>query len=59
MAKTYKRREPKKQPPRRSTHDKIFNHRRSTAEKVMIVLGVVIVLSMLLGLVASLSGTGF
>ena len=55
MAKTYKRRQPKKKMPKVSRHDQIFNRKRSTAEKVMIILGVVIVLSMVLGLIVNLA----
>ena len=55
MAKTHKRRQPKKKMPKVSKHDQIFNKRRSTAEKVMIVLGIVIALSMILSLVVSLA----
>lgn len=55
MAKTYKRRQPKKQMPKVSKHDRIYKRRRSTAEKVMIVLGILIALSMVLSLVVSLA----
>ena len=59
MAKNTKRREPKKQMPKRSAHDQIYHRKRSTAEKVMLVLGIVIALSMLLSLVVSLGGSSF
>ncbi|MCL4266296.1 MAG: hypothetical protein KJ069_24025 [Anaerolineae bacterium] len=59
MAKNRKRRELPKQPPRRSMHDRIYNRKRSTAEKVMIVLGIVIALSMILSLVVSLGSSAF
>ncbi len=55
MAKTYKRRQPKKKMPKVSKHDQIYKRRRSTAEKVMIVLGIIIALSMVLSLVVSLA----
>jgi len=52
MAKSsYRRREPKKKPPKRSKHDQIFRRKRSFAEKFLIVMGVLIVLSMILGLI--------
>ncbi|MCA9923415.1 MAG: hypothetical protein KC419_06585 [Anaerolineales bacterium] len=51
MAKTYKRRQPKKKPPQRSKHDQIFKRKRSFAEKFIIIMGIIIVLSMVLGLV--------
>ena len=51
MARTYKRRQPKKKLPKRSKHDQIFKRKRSFAEKFLIVMGVLIVLSMILGLV--------
>jgi cell division protein FtsL len=59
MAKNRKRREPKKQPPKRSAHDMIYKRKRSTAEKVMIVLGIVIALSMVLSLIVSLGSATF
>ena len=51
MAKTYKRRQPKKKPPKRSKRDQIYKRKRSFAEKFLIVMGILIVLSMVLGLV--------
>lgn len=54
MAKNRKRRQPPKKAPRRSMHDIIYNRKRSTAEKVMIVLGILIALSMVLSLIISL-----
>ncbi len=59
MAKNRKRREPKKPAPKRSLHDRIYNRKRSTAEKVMIVLGIVIALSMIMSLVISLGSSAF
>ncbi len=55
MAKTYKRRQQKKQMPKVSKHDRIYKRKRSTAEKVMIVLGILIALSMVMSLVVSLA----
>lgn len=55
MAKTYKRRQQKKQMPRVSKHDKIYKKKRSFAEKVMIVLGILIAVSMVMSLVVSLA----
>ncbi len=55
MAKTYKQRKPKKKPPKKSRHDEIFNRKRSTAEKVMLVMGILIAVSMLLSLVVNLA----
>jgi hypothetical protein len=59
MAKVKKRRLPKKKPPQRSKHDQIFKRKRSFAEKFLIVMGVLIVLSMILGTIISQAGTGF
>lgn len=59
MAKTKTRRQPKKKAPRRSMHDRIYNKKRSTAEKVMIIFGILIVLSMVLSLVVSLGSSAF
>jgi len=59
MAKTRKRRQPKKQAPKRSARDMIYKKKRSTAEKIMIVFGIVIVLSMVLSLVVSLGSSAF
>jgi len=53
------RRKPKKNPPQRSKHDQIFKRKRSFAEKFLIVMGVLIVLSMVLSSVLSSSGHSF
>jgi predicted nucleic acid-binding Zn ribbon protein len=45
--------------PKRSVHDRIYNRKRSKAEIVMIVFGIVIALSMILSLVVSLGGNAF
>ncbi len=55
MAKTYKRRQPKKRKPKVSDHDKIFRRKRSTSEKVMLVFGIVIAISMMASLLVNLS----
>lgn len=59
MAKNRKRREPLKQPPKRSLRDRIYKRKRSTTEKVMIVLGILIALSMILSLVINLGSSVF
>ena len=59
MAKTYKRRQPKKKMPKVSKHDQIYKKKRSTAEKVMIVLGILIAISMVMSLVVSLANQSF
>ena len=59
MAKNRTRRQPKKKAPKRSLHDMIYNRKRSTAEKVMIILGILIALSMVLSLVVSLGSRAF
>jgi cell division protein FtsL len=59
MAKNRKRRQQRKKPPKRSLHDMIYNKKRSTAEKIMIIFGIIIVLSMVLSLVVSLGSRGF
>lgn len=59
MAKAYKRRTQKKNRPQISKHDQIYNRRRSTAEKVMLILGILIALSMVLSLIASIGGNSF
>lgn len=56
MTKTYKRRKPKKKLPKLSKTARIYNKKRSFAEKFFIVMGIVIVLSMLISLVASQYG---
>ncbi len=59
MAKNRKRRQPRKKKPKQSLHDKIYKRKRSTAEKVMIVLGILITLSMVLSLLVSLGSRSF
>jgi cell division protein FtsL len=51
MARKYKRREPKKKLPKISKKNRIYNRKRSFAEKFLIVMGIVIVLSMVISLV--------
>lgn len=59
MAKNRKRRQPKRKPPKRSLHDMIYKKKRSTSEKIMIVFGIIIALSMVLSLVVSLGSQAF
>ncbi len=59
MAKSYKRRKPKKKPPPVSRRDQIYKRKRSTAEKVMLVMGILIAISMLLSLVVNLATSQF
>jgi cell division protein FtsL len=54
MAKTTKRRKPKKQPPPVSAKAKIYKRKRTFSEKAIMVLGIFIALSMILALVSSL-----
>lgn len=53
MSKTYKRRVPKKKMPQVSKKNRIYNRKRSFAEKFLIVMGIIIVLSMVISLVFS------
>lgn len=53
MAKNYKRRKPKKKMPKLSKKARIYNRKRSFAEKFLIVMGILIVLSMVISLVVS------
>lgn len=57
MSKTYKRRQPKKKLPKMSKSAKIYNKKRSFAEKFLIVMGIIIVLSMIISLVVSQYGS--
>lgn len=59
MAKVRKRRQPVKKAPKRSLHDVIYKRKRSTAEKVMIVLGILIAISMVMSLIVSLGSHAF
>ncbi|MCA9900765.1 MAG: hypothetical protein H6654_00785 [Ardenticatenaceae bacterium] len=56
MAKVRKRRQPKKKLPQVSEKTRIYNRKRTFAEKFLIVMGVVIVLSMVLSLIISRGG---
>ncbi|MEM7335992.1 MAG: hypothetical protein AAF490_28190 [Chloroflexota bacterium] len=58
MTKTYKRRQPKKRLPKMSKSARIYNRKRSFAEKFLIVMGIIIVLSMVISLVAGQLGGG-
>ncbi len=59
MAKVRKRRQPKKKPPQVSERNRIYNRKRTFAEKFLLVMGILIVLSMVLTLVISNAGQGF
>jgi hypothetical protein len=51
MAKVRKRRKPRKKLPKMSRRDQMFKRKRSTAENVLLILGIFIVVSMLLSLI--------
>lgn len=51
MAKVRKRRQPKKKPPQISERNRIYNRKRTFAEKFLLVMGILIVLSMVLSLI--------
>lgn len=59
MAKVRKRRQPKKKPPQISEKARIYNRKRSFAEKFLLVMGIIIVISMVLSLIITNAGTGF
>ncbi|MFZ1399270.1 MAG: hypothetical protein WAS33_20360 [Candidatus Promineifilaceae bacterium] len=59
MAKLRKRRQPKKKLPQVSEKTRIYNRKRTFAEKFLIVMGVLIVLSMVLSLIITNAGSGF
>ena len=59
MAKVRKRRQPEKKPPQVSERNRIYNRKRTFAEKFLLVMGILIVLSMVLTLVISNAGQGF
>ena len=56
MAKIRKRRQPKKKMPEISEKSRIYNRKRTFAEKFLLVMGIIIVLSMVLTLVITQSG---
>ncbi len=56
MAKIRKRRQPKKKMPEISQKSRIYNRKRTFAEKFLLVMGIIIVLSMVLTLVITQSG---
>ena len=58
MAKVRKRRQPKKKPPQVSEKTRIYNRKRTFAEKFLIVMGILIVISMVLALVIINPGSG-
>lgn len=51
MAKVRKRRQPKKKLPQMSVKNRIYNRKRTFAEKFLLVMGILIVLSMVLSLI--------
>jgi cell division protein FtsL len=59
MAKVRKRRQPKKKPPKVSDVNRIYTRKRTFAEKFLLVMGIIIVLSMVLSLVMSNSSFSF
>lgn len=59
MAKVRKRRQPKKKLPQISDKSRIYNRKRTFAEKFLLVMGILIVLSMVLSLIITNAGTGF
>lgn len=56
MAKVRKRRQPKKKLPQISEKSRIYNRKRTFAEKFLLVMGILIVLSMVLTLVITRNG---
>ena len=56
MAKVRKRRQPKKKPQQVSEKTRIYNRKRTFAEKFLIVMGILIVISMVLSLIITQSG---
>lgn len=59
MAKARKRRQLKKKPPKVSDITRIRSRKRTFAEKFLLVMGIIIVLSMVLSLIFSNAGTAF
>lgn len=59
MAKVKKRRQPKRKPPQISEKRRIYNRKRTFAEKFLLVMGILIVISMVLSLIITNAGTGF
>lgn len=59
MAKVRKRRQPKKKPPQISEKTRIYSRKRTFAEKFLLVMGILIVISMVLSLIITNAGTGF
>ena len=59
MAKVRKRRQPKKKAPQVSAKNRIYNRKRTFAEKFLLVMGILIVISMVLSLIATQGHTGF
>jgi cell division protein FtsL len=59
MAKVRKRRQPKKKPPKISDKTRIHSRKRTFAEKFLLVMGILIVLSMLFSLILNNSSYSF
>lgn len=59
MAKVRKRRQPKKKLPQISEKSRIYNRKRTFAEKFLLVMGILIVLSMVLSLIINNASNGF
>ena len=58
QAKRTKRRKPQPKPPKKSNQG-FFQRKKTTSEKVFMVVGILIAISMLLSLVVSLGNTSF
>ena len=59
MAKVRKRRQPKKKLPQVSEKSRIYNRKRTFAEKFLLIMGILIVISMVLSLIINNAGSGF
>lgn len=59
MAKVRKRRQPKKKPPKISEKNRIYSRKRTFAEKFLLVMGILIVLSMVLSLIINNASHSF
>ena len=59
MAKVRKRRQPKKKMPQISEKNRIYNRKRTIAEKFLLVMGILIVLSMVLSLIINNASSSF
>ena len=59
MAKVRKRRQPKKKLPQVSEKNRIYNRKRTFAEKFLLIMGILIVISMVLSLIINNAGSSF